>query len=360
MKKSFGKVISVFMLVIMLFSTGVAGVNSSASSEADYVATFSIVTDKTSLSAGEDVVVSVNLKTNYYIYAMELPVFYDGDAFEVQNTSPSSNKSFLTFKGQLASAYVTNGNWKSPTNFYTHRNSNTEYWSQQEVMDRYKIAFASWAADTQLNDGNAVKLENEETIVSFVLKAKKDIKNISGLIFLSDDFKKTSEFAGGRWFCGRSKTEKIDVNSYVVVGQTLEYISADSEYDITVTLKDSDGKVLKEKNVSGKSEKYTFDGLDNGEYTVVVSKESYVSRVYLVSVTDGKATVGLKLNKQGDLNGDGKVNTIDVALANAHAKGIKALSDYELTCADITGDSKVNTIDVARINAHAKGIVTLW
>ncbi len=223
MKNTFCKVISVLMLITMLFSTGVAGITSSAASEADYVATFSIKTDKTSLSKNEEVVVSVNLKTNYYIYSMEVPVIYDGDALEVQNTSPTSLKSFLTFKGKLASAYVTNGNWKSPAYFYTKRNSNTEYWSQKSVMDKYKIAFASWTANTQLNDGKAVKLSNEETIVSFVLKAKKDIKDISSLVFLSDDFKKTTEFAGGRWFCGRSVKEKIDVNNFVAAGQTLKY-----------------------------------------------------------------------------------------------------------------------------------------
>lgn len=220
MKKTFSKIISVCLLVTMLFSMGIV---SSAAAESSYVATFSIATDKTAVAAGENVTVSVKLKTNYYIYTMELPVIYDGDAFEVQNTSKTSLKSFLTFKGTLANAYRTNGNWKSPADFYTNRNSNTAYWSTKEVMDRYKIAFASWTADTTLNGGKAVKLANEETIVTFVLKAKKDIKNTEGLIFLSDDFQKTADFAGGRWFCGRSKTDKIDVKNFVPVGQTLKY-----------------------------------------------------------------------------------------------------------------------------------------
>lgn len=220
MKKTFSKIISVCSLITMLFSIGIV---SSAASESSYTATFSIDTDKTSVSAGENVTVSVNLKTNYYIYSMEVPVIYDGDAFEVQNTSKTSLKSFLTFKGTLANAYRTNGNWKSPADFYTNRNSNTSYWSKKEVMDRYKIAFASWTADSTLNGGKAVKLANGETIVTFVLKAKKDIKNTEGLVFLSDDFQKTTDFAGGRWFCGRSKTEKIDVNNFVAVGQTIKY-----------------------------------------------------------------------------------------------------------------------------------------
>lgn len=220
MKKTFSKIVSVLLLVTMVFSVTIV---SSAASESSYTATFSISTDKKSVSSGENVTVSVNLKTNYYIYAMEIPVIYDADAFAVQNTSKTSNKSFLTFKGTLANAYRTNGNWKSPADFYTNRNSNPDYWSKKEVMDRYKIAFASWTADSTLNSGKAVKLSSEETIVTFVLKAKKDIKNTDGLIFISDDFKKTSDFAGGRWFCGRSKTEKIDVNNFVAVGQTLKF-----------------------------------------------------------------------------------------------------------------------------------------
>ncbi len=231
MKRNLSRIISVLMLVVMLFSMGIV---SSAASEADYKATFRIVTDKTSLKAGEEVSVDVRLKTNYYIYSMELPVIYDGDVFEIQNTSTTSLKSFLTFKGKLASAYRTNGNWKSPADFYTNRNSNTEYWSQKKVMDRYKIAFASWSADSTLNGGKAVKLSSEEVIVSFTLKAKKDVKSVDGLIFLSEDFQKTTTFAGGRWFCGRSKTEKIDVSNFVAVGQTLLFDGELPEQDNAV------------------------------------------------------------------------------------------------------------------------------
>lgn len=223
MKKTFCKVISILLLITMLFSTGIASLTSLAASEADYKATFSIVTDKTSVDAGENVTVSIKLKTNYYIFSMQVPVIYNGDVFEVQNISAASNKAFLTFQGQLATAYRTNGNWKSPADFYTNRNTNSSYWSKKEVMDKYKIVFASWAADTTLNSGKAVKLTAEETIVSFVLKAKKDVKNIDGLIFLSNDFIKTDNFAGGLWFCGRSVKEKIDVKNYVAAGQTIEF-----------------------------------------------------------------------------------------------------------------------------------------
>lgn len=223
MKKTFCKVISVLLLVTMLFSTGIASLSSSAASEADYKATFSIHTNKKSVAAGEEVTVNVKLKTNYYIFSMQVPVIYDAEAFEIQNTSATSLKSFLTFQGKMADAYTTNGNWKSPASFYTNRNSNSDYWSQKSVMNKYKIAYATWSANSQLNEGKLIKLSNEETIVSFVLKAKKDIKDIDGLVFLHKDFLKTTTFAGGLWFCGRSEKEKLDINKYVPAGQTIEF-----------------------------------------------------------------------------------------------------------------------------------------
>ncbi len=234
MKKNFCKVISVLLLMTMLLSTGIAAISSSAASEKDYTATFSIETDKTYASVGDEITVSVKLKTNYYIYSMQVPVIYDGDAFEVQNTSPTSLKSYITFKGKLAQNYQTNGNWKSPATYYTSRNSNVDYWSRKSVMDKYKIAYASWSANSNLGDGKFVKLSAEETIMTFVLKAKKDIKNIDGLIFMSEDFLKTTECPSGLWFCGRSKkaSHPVDFDKDVVAtGQAITFAGSVPEND---------------------------------------------------------------------------------------------------------------------------------
>ncbi len=223
MKRNFCKVISVLMLMVMLFSTGIAAISSSAASESSYTATFGFKTDKASVKKGETVKVSVNLKTNYFIWSMQVPIIYDANALELQNVNSSKPSAFLTFEGRMASAYRTNGNSKSSNEYYEKRNSNPSYWSQASVKNKYKIIFTSWAADSTLNGGKLIKLSNAETIVSFSFKAKKDISSFDGLIFIHKDFTKTETFAGGLWFCGRSPSENHNINNYVPVGQTLSF-----------------------------------------------------------------------------------------------------------------------------------------
>ncbi|MCC8191568.1 MAG: leucine-rich repeat protein [Ruminococcus sp.] len=66
------------------------------------------------------------------------------------------------------------------------------------------------------------------------------------------------------------------------------------------------------------------------------------------------------LEKLGDVNGDDKVTTADVGLANSHAKGVKTLTDEQFVMADVNEDGSVTTADVGLINAHAKGVSLLW
>ena len=102
-----------------------------------------------------------------------------------------------------------------------------------------------------------------------------------------------------------------------------------------------------------------FEDVEAGSYILRVSKENHVTREYEIEIAED-IELNIQLNLVGDINGDGKINTVDVARANAHAKSMSTLTGYEFDCVDINGDGKVNTVDVAKMNAHAKGITTLW
>lgn len=104
-------------------------------------------------------------------------------------------------------------------------------------------------------------------------------------------------------------------------------------------------------------------GIPDGKYTFTFSANNCAPNRYGVDIKNGTVKGlenGVELHLIGDIDGNGKVNTLDVAKANAHAKNRILLSGYDLTVSDIDSNGKVNTLDVAKINAHAKNKIGLW
>lgn len=331
-----------------------------AADESDYVAEFVIRTDKQSVKKDENVTVSVNLKTNYYICSMSVPVIYDGDAFTVQNTSDAVS-SFLTFTGKMAENYFTNGTWKSPEAFYKKRNSNTGYWSQAEIMAKYKIAFASWAADTSISS-EMVMLEEEETVVKFVLKANRDIENLSGMIFISSDFQKTSSSQQGILFAGRCTQKEFSLNSMVSIGQTILFSGLNPLEDEPVFLPaDGTDTVIDKENgliyglsegaeslnkfvkVEGYTLKYTYlsDNFGTGTKVECVYGGKTVETYYIVIF--------------GDINGDGNIDSFDLSAFAAAVNGDIEIDGIQSVAADVFPDGAVDLFDYAFVASTVNG-----
>jgi|GEM_PF-2472538 len=147
----------------------------------------------------------------------------------------------------------------------------------------------------------------------------------------------------------------------VEVNGTITSYGSDSE-SVTVQLIESGAsEPAYEAVVKGNSASYAFDAVAPGTYTMKVIKNNHVTREYTVVVGNSSVIQDVKIHLKGDINGDGKVTTIDFVRVNSHARGVTLLSGYELKCADVVGtDGKVTTADAIRINAHAKGTSLLW
>lgn len=108
---------------------------------------------------------------------------------------------------------------------------------------------------------------------------------------------------------------------------------------------------------------YSITGLANGTYTVScysMAGAKYVDRTYSLTVKNKDATLDVKLYLKGDVNGDGKITTVDIGLINSYIRGIKQLDDYQKLVADVNGDGKVSTADIGKINGHIRGTVKLF
>ncbi len=168
-----------------------------------------------------------------------------------------------------------------------------------------------------------------------------------------------------------NKDESLDLKLIPNGGVTGKVTTFGSETDETIITLVKEGETeaaytitVNEYTVSGETciAEYSLEGVEPGEYTLYVSKKNHVTREYKITVAEEKTALDLKIHLLGDVTGDGKVNTVDVARANSHAKKVQFLEGYELLCADTNfeGEVKVNTVDVARINSHAKRVNYLW
>lgn len=155
--------------------------------------------------------------------------------------------------------------------------------------------------------------------------------------------------------------EGLTTEPIIVTGKvsgTIKVSDSDDSTEMTVTAVSSDGT---ETTVTATSMgTYTLENLEAGSYTLTISGGKYADRSYEITVTEGENTQDVELNPYGDINGDGKITTADVGMANSHAKGVITLTDYGFACADVKTDGSISTADVGMINSHAKSVSTLW
>ena len=150
------------------------------------------------------------------------------------------------------------------------------------------------------------------------------------------------------------------VTTYTVSGSVTSF--NDASGDITLQLiPEGLSEPAYETTVKGNTVAYSFADVAAGTYTLKVSKANHVTREYTVVVGNSSVLQDAKIHLLGDINGDGKVTTIDFGRANSHAKGVAILTGYELLCVDtVKQDGLVTTADAGRVNAHARGTSLLW
>ena len=113
--------------------------------------------------------------------------------------------------------------------------------------------------------------------------------------------------------------------------------------------------------VKGNSASYTISGITPGTYTMKVSKKNHVTREYSVTVSTGTKTQNAEIRLLGDVNGDGRVNTMDYTRLLKHVNETQLLTDaYALKCSDVNKDNRVNTMDYTRLLKHVNETQPLW
>ena len=160
-----------------------------------------------------------------------------------------------------------------------------------------------------------------------------------------------------------AKWTEIIPLTVTVSGTVTSFSNNDAVNPVTLTLTRSGAsEPAYTAIVTGNSAAYSIAGVTAGTYTLTVSKLYHAVRTYTVTVSDTDVTQDVEIRLMGDMNGDGKVTTIDFGIVNAAVKKQETGSKdaYWIACADITGDGNVSTGDAGQINAHARLAHDLW
>ena len=150
----------------------------------------------------------------------------------------------------------------------------------------------------------------------------------------------------------------LELKTTGTLSGTITVSDKNAETELTVKAVAADGTEITATAAS--MGEYVIEGLEEGSCTLVVEGGNYTSRSYEITVGTDDIKQDVELNLIGDVNGDGKITTADVGMANSHAKGVNLLEGYKFDCANVKVDEVISTADVGMINSHAKSVKSLW
>lgn len=121
-----------------------------------------------------------------------------------------------------------------------------------------------------------------------------------------------------------------------------EYIS-----NLTFTTKTNDfANTIYEVSQTAKVEVKTGENLKNN---------GYLNTGDTITITSGEDVKTYSVVLYGDINGDGKINSIDLLKVQKHILKASFLTEAQLVSADVNKDGNINSIDLLKVQKHILG-----
>lgn len=360
------KVLSLVLAVVM-----VAAMFAFSASAAAQNATFTVSVDKTPVTVGEEITVTVNLETDYYTASTNVPVYYDPAVFEF-----------------VAGSVVTTPIFGAGTTGIMSYND--------AATGCLKVGFYP---DTTAGDATAQIMNG--TLFTFKLRA---IANGTSDIALHAEDQKSATNVGGTLYCGAYASSVPDNNPATVgqaftinntsatVGSTMQPADLDlkagaaagiiidrnktfgEQYDGVVygfTLADA-SKMLRDTAM------YTsnLEATNGGSLTftaVKVGRYNCYGTGAAINVLNSDGTVAKKyaIVIFGDVNSDGAITATDTGVIASHVKGTALITNDVLVMAANTKEEgrttaqkatsayKITAKDTGLVSSHVKGSVPI-
>lgn len=360
------KVLSLVLAVVM-----VAAMFAFSASAATQNATFTVSVDKTPVTVGEEITVTVNLETDYYTASTNVPVYYDPAVFEF-----------------VAGSVVTTPIFGAGTTGIMSYND--------AATGCLKVGFYP---DTTAGDATAQMMNG--TLFTFKLRA---IANGTSDIALHAEDQKSATNVGGALYCGAYASSEPD-NNPATVGQAFTINNTSATVGSTVEAADLElkagaaaGIIIDRNKTFGEQ----YDGVvygftladaskmlrDTAMYTsnleatnggsltftaVKVGRYNCYGTGAAINVLNSDGTVAKKyaIVIFGDVNSDGAITATDTGVIASHVKGTALITNDVLVMAANTKEEgrttaqkatsayKITAKDTGLVSSHVKGSVPI-
>lgn len=345
-KKILSVILSVF-LAVAVFGVCASAEGTASGNEAMEV---TVSTDKETYDPGENVTVTVSLKTNYNMTAFRFPIMFDNEVFELPNLIGLTALNSCKTNGNIQANSLIEG---------------SEIMPEEYDSSSFGCVLVQWTATVANSTLGCLNLPDGEACFSFTLKTKTSASGKSGTIFVPE------EYEGFYTQAIQTPTDATSIYYIDAATYSKSFISATAEVVGTVadlvpnTAYDS-------KAVIDKTNKIVY-GFDTGmTLPADISRKVIVtgSGTLGIEMTDYGYGTGTKLNVIvddevvdtysiiifGDINGDCFVDSIDTYTMSMVCSKLDILSDSNMIkAADINNDGIVDMIDFVVLLSVSKG-----
>lgn len=344
------KILSVILSVVL--AVAVFGVCASAEGVAngDESMTVTVSTDKDVYAPGDEITVTVSLKTNFNMTAFRFPILFNADVFEIPNLIGLTAMNTTKAKGTILS------------------NSLVDI---SKVVDGYDASefnciLVQWTASVSGATLGYLNLPNGEESFSFKVKAKSSAAGKEGTFFIPEEYKgiynqgiQTPTDATTIYYIDNDKFTKSYVSKTVnVVGETVDLVP-NAAYDSQAVI-DKEQMIVYgfEIGMTTTAElKQKVIATGAGTIKVVYTEYGLGTGSLINLVVDNDIVKTYTVVIFGDINGDAVIDTNDSGTVDAVANGVQDFeTDAAYFAADINGDGAVDPMDSSLEDNVANGI----
>lgn len=351
--KTAKKILSVILSV--LFVAAVFGVCASAEGTAngDESVTYSVSTDKEDYAPGEDIVVSVSLKTNYNMTAFRFPIMFDSAVFELPNLISLTALNTCKAKGTLG-----------------YNSQDVEKFIPEEYSSSdFGCVLVQWTASVSNSTLGCLNLPNGEVCFTFTLKAKTSAAGKTGTIFIPSEYdgfyNQAIQTPTDATTIYNLKDGELTMNfesaNVNVVGETADLVPNEAYESKAVIDKDNMFVYGFDPRMTTSAEiKQKVKATGAGSLKITGTELGLGTGTKIDVVVDDEVVKSYTVIVFGDVNGDAVIDTNDALDTLAVGSTLKTFADSAtFFAADVTGDGAIESVDALKILAVAGTLASL-